>query len=205
MDRKQATAIEAWSSLTSRSVLIFLQLSRGFCLSTVSTGYKILWTQNERKRLNKKAEVIWLQCPSWLPAYLIARNSTFNFIFDVSRELSDQTFLKGGVTSTKLHCLVPFSGQYSLCMCKFGCNSTSGIILDITNEFCDPNFLKDELFPRSYVVWPQFQQIFTFFDLFGGPKPHSPQFLRIPCGKFLRLYCLYGPPHWCKISSLSSK
>jgi hypothetical protein len=60
------------------------------------------------------------------------RNFTSGITFDNNNELHDPNFLKGGVTFTKLRRLVPFSGQFSLCMHKIGHNSTSDVVSNIT-------------------------------------------------------------------------
>jgi hypothetical protein len=58
---------------------------------------------------------------------------------------SHADFLIDGVISAKLRHLVPFSGKFSLHLCKIGCNSTIGVNCDVVNELYDPDFLEGEV------------------------------------------------------------
>lgn len=123
--------------------------------------------------LNKKTEVIRLRCPSRPPAYSIVHNSMLNYVFDVSSELSEADFLKSGVLSTKLHRLIPFSGQFSARICEIGRISTSGKTLDVANEFRDPDSLKGGVISimscRFNVIFSRFSRFWPF----GHLNPYS--------------------------------
>jgi hypothetical protein len=71
----------------------------------------------------------------------IGHNSSSSIVSNVINELHDTNSLKCMASYAKLHCLVSFSGYFSLCMREIGRNSTSRINLNIINELSYPDFV----------------------------------------------------------------
>jgi hypothetical protein len=67
-------------------------------------------------KINRKAEIIRLWCPSRLSAYAITRYSTSNFISDVSSELRSPNIQKGGVICRERPLLMTFKVKFH-CAC----------------------------------------------------------------------------------------